>query len=413
MSMDDLTRSALIRGVATFAVVLTVGSVAVFAAGRFDRPSEAASSPTSVVTSAPPTPGTTTPEAWLAWVPAGLPDGFAAEMTSVPVIDDTTTATADVAWLTSSTNGRGNLVDAPSDPDMIPIDTTGVEPAFASFLQPPERRLVADLEPGQGVLSESEAKLRRLDVGSTLAFSTGKEVTIVGTLPDVLMGGYELLVGRSTGEKIGVTHERYVLFHVKPYSHITSTQLAQRLVPYLPIDVPYPFVEVRAPGETTYLRANDRAAPPVVLKQRFGEFDGYPDPQAAKRIVIDPTWVQTHIESERVPVLGTVNCNTAALDLLRRAMGQLKAGGKADEVSGVGACYNPVLDATDPEGPFTAAPFGAAIQLNPGTNPPGTPPTQPPALIAAMARWSFGWGGRDAYQQGAMFWYRARSVARD
>jgi hypothetical protein len=414
MSMDDLTRSALLRGVAAFAVVLTVGSVAVFAAGRLDRSETSASpSPTAAATSAPPTPGTQTPEAWLAWVPGGLPDRFGSEITSIPVIDDTTTATADVAWLTSSINSRGNLVDMPSDPYVIPIDTTGVEAGFASFLQPPERRLVADLEPDQGVLSESEAKFRRLDVGSTMTFSTGKEVSIVGTLPDVLMGGYELLVGRNTGQRIGVTHERYVLFHVKPYSHITSEQLAKRLVPYLPINVPYPNVEVRAPGETTYLRANDRAAPPIVLKQRFGEFDAYPDPGSAKKIVIDQTWINGHIASEPLPVLGTVQCNDAALDLLRRAMTQLKKAGRADDVNGVGACYDEVLDPTDPDGPFTASPFGAAIQLNPGTNPPGTPPTQPPALVSAMARWGFGWGGRDAYAQGALFRYRARSIARD
>jgi hypothetical protein len=413
MSIDDATRSALIRGVTAFAVVFAVGSAAVFTAGRLDQPEAAPASPPTVVTSAPPTPGTQTPEAWLGWVPGGLPDGFASEMTSISVIAAPPTATADVAWLTSSTNAHGALVDAPNAPDMIPIDTTGVEPGFATFLQPPERRLVAELQPGQGILSESEAKLRRLDVGSALTFSTGKEVTIVGTLPDVLMGGYELLVGRTTGDKIGVTHERYVLFNVKPYSHVTSGQLAQRLGPYLPFDAPYPVVEVRAPGETTYLRANDRAAPPIVLKERFGEFQGYPDPSSAKLVKIDRTWVEEHIASDRLPVLGTVNCNDVTLDLLRRAMNRLKADGNSQDVSGHGACYAPVMDPSDPDGPFTPAPFGASIEINPGTNPPGTPPSQPPALVGAMERWGFGWGGRDAYQQGALFRYRARTIARD
>src|ERR687888_2229505 len=112
MSMDDLTRSALIRGVAAFAVVLTVGSAAVYSAGRIGNDETAPPSPTNAVTTTPPSPGTRTPEAWVAWVPGGLPDGFASGMNSIPVIDDTTTATADVAWLTSSTNSRGNLVDA-------------------------------------------------------------------------------------------------------------------------------------------------------------------------------------------------------------------------------------------------------------------------------------------------------------
>jgi hypothetical protein len=413
MSMDDLTRSALIRGVAAFAAVLFVGSAAVYASGRLNGGTNATPSPPPAPTTTPPPPGTQTPEAWLAWVPGGLPDAFASEMSAVPAIGDTTTATADIAWLTSSTDAHGNVIDRPSDPFMIPIDTTGVEPAFGSFLQQPERRLVADLGPHEGILSESEAKLRRLDIGSTLTFTTGEDVTIVGTLPDVLMGGYELLVGRSTAAGIGVTHERYVLFHVRPYTHVTSEQLAQRLIPYLPIDVRYPFVEVRAPGETTYLRANDREAPPLVLKERFGEFDAYPDPHAAKRVVIDPAYVQSHIASETLPALGTVTCNVIALDLLRRAMNQLRSKGQSAAVNGVGPCYDPVADATGPDGPLDASPFGAAIELNPGSNPPGSTPEQPPSLVATMARWGFGWAGRDAYRQGALFRFHARSVARD
>ncbi len=413
MSMDDLTRSALIRGVAAFAVVLFVGSAVVYASGRIDDGTGQTLSPTPTVTTAPPTPGTETPEAWLAWVPGGLPEGFASEMTALPAVDDTTTATADIAWLTSSTNPRGSLVDEPSSPYMIPIDTTGVEPAFASFLRTPERGLVANLRPRQGILSESEAKLRRLQVGSTMTFTTGVEVSVVGTLPDVLMGGYELLVGRSTAQRMGVTRERYVLFHVRPFSHPTSQALAERLGPYLPIDVRYPVVEVRAPGETTYLRANDREAPPIVLKERFGEFDAYPDSHSAKRIVIDPTWVQAHIASQTLPVLGTVTCNTLALDLLRRAMNDLRSKGHADDVTGVGPCYDPVMDATGPDGPLSAAPFGAAIEIDPGSNEPGSTPSQRPSVIAAMARWGFGWAGRDAYPQGALFRFHALSVARD
>src|SRR5207247_511325 len=82
------------------------------------------------------------------------------------------------------------------------------------------------------------------------------------------------------------------------------------------------------------------------------------------------------------------------------------------DVSSAGICYDPVADPTDPDGPLTAKAFGAAIQLNRGTNQPGTTPEQPKALIAAMARWGFGWAGRDAYPQGALFRYRALSVAR-
>jgi len=414
MTFDDLTRTALIRGATAFAVVLVVGSTAVYTSARLHGSDAAGSSPTNPVGPTPTQQASTgTPEAWLAWVPGGLPDGFGASITAIPAIANTTTATADIAWLTGSSDARGRAVDQPVDPYMIPIDTTGVEPGFASFLPLPERRLVAGLNAHQGILSESEAKLRHLGVGSTLTFSTGIDVTIVGTVPDVLMGSYELLVDRATADAIGVTHDRYILFQVRSYVHPTAAQLAQRFIPYLPIDVPHPVVEVRAPGETKYLRANDREAPPLVLKERFGEFDAHPDPTRATAITIDPAWVQAHVSSEDLPLLHTVTCDTEVLDLLRRAMTQLQSAGHGSDVTSAGTCYDPVADPSDPDGPFTAKAFGAAIELNRGTNAPGTPPEQPRSLIAALARWGFGWAGRDAYPQGALFRFRALSVARD
>ena len=111
-----------------------------------------------------------------------------------------------------------------------------------------------------------------------------------------------------------------------------------------------------------------------MLKERFGEFDAHPDPTKAGALTIDPAWVQTHIASEDLPVLHTVTCDTEVLDLLRRAMNQLASAGHASDVSSAGTCYDPVADPTDPDGPLTAKAFGAAIELNRGTNVPGDRP---------------------------------------
>ena len=43
---------------------------------------------------------------------------------------------------------------------MIPMEVTGVDPTFAAFIPEPERQLVQNLRPGEGILSESEANLR-------------------------------------------------------------------------------------------------------------------------------------------------------------------------------------------------------------------------------------------------------------
>ncbi|MGZ4150570.1 MAG: hypothetical protein ACXVQJ_11045, partial [Actinomycetota bacterium] len=309
--MDEYSRRALIRSVTAFLVVLVVGSVAVSLVGRANGPAQTASSssPSSPASSSGP-PTAATPRAWLAWMPGGLPDGFDRALSSLNVVTSPTAiATADIAWMISATNAKGKVVRSPTAPFMTPIDTTGVGPTFASFLPDPEKRTVADLKPGQGILSETAAKLRGIKGSGTLTFDTGKSVRIVATLPDVLMGGYELLVTKPTGASINVTHDRYALFNVRPGVSPNPVQLAAQFVPYLPVDAPYPDVEVRAPGQTPYLRANDGELPLALLKRQFNEFTAYPSTTSSASLEIDPTWVQDNIQSLQVPVLGTVTCN--------------------------------------------------------------------------------------------------------
>jgi len=409
--MNDLTRRSLLRAVAAFTTVFLVGTLAVYSVGRLTggEPTGSPSSPSPSASPSKPS-GPITPEAWLVWVPGGLPDGFGPNLTTVPLVATETTATADIAWLTQSLDADGKVVDHPTDPYMIPIDVTGVEPTYASFVSQPERRLVEDLQPGEGILSESAAALRRLGEGATLRFHTAdgttSDIAVVGTLPDVLMGGYELLVTRGTGEDIGVTHERYALFQVRPNANPDPVELGGQFEPLLPIDAPYPEVEVRSPGDTKYLRANDRELPPVLLKRRFTEFTALPDPVDPTTLQMDPLWIQDHIASQTLPVLGTVLCHTKTLFLLKQAMHLLTVNGDADLITDVGECYVPVSSVDDPEGPLTARDFGAAISLNPQENQPGEPPAQNYALIKTMYRWGFGWGGKDAFPQGALFRYR-------
>ena len=183
------------------------------------------------------------------------------------------------------------------------------------------------MQPGEGILSESAAQLRGVGRGATLTFDGNVAIKVVGTLPDQMMGGYELLVDRATGQQLGVTHDRYVLFHVGPSAHPTPQALAQKMEQYLPLGVPHPIVEVREPGTTTYLRANDGELPPVLLKRRFGEFTAYPDPNAPGQLQIDPTWVQNHIASLSVPVFGTVTCNEKILGALQGGRHTARSGG--------------------------------------------------------------------------------------
>ena len=408
--MDALERRALIRGLVTFVGVAFIGSTIVWLGGRNDAGSAPppSSGPSPSVSQAAPT-----PEAWLTWVPGGLPSGYGDLVSTVPDVTATTTATADIAWMTASLDANGDGVDQPEPPMMIPMDVTGVDPTFETFLPEPERQLVQKLRPGEGILSESEANLRGLGTGATLLFRGGEQIDIVGTLPDALMGAYELLVPRETGQQIGVTHERYVLFHVRPNASITVSDLITAFAALLPVATPYPAVEVRAPGTTAYLRANDRVIPPLFLKEQFGEFTARPDTTHPGRIVIDTRWVQDHIQSATVPVLGSITCNADVLPLLKRAIHGIVADGQSGAITDVGACFDKVASPDDPSGPLTAAAWGVSIQLDPSSNAPGERPTMPKAIVQQMYKVGFGWAGNDAYPQGALFRYRTVTAARD
>jgi len=409
--MDALERRALTRGLVTFVGVALIGSTIVWLGGRSDA------GPTAPASSTPSSSGSLaavpTPEAWLTWVPGGLPAGFGDLVSTVPDVTATTTATADIAWMTASLDENGDGVDQPEPPFMIPMDVTGVDPTFAAFLPEPERQLVQNLRPGQGILSESEANLRGLTTGSTLLFRGGQKVDVVGTLPDALMGAYELLVPRESGQKLGVTTERYVLFHVKPNASVTADDLIPALRDLLPVATPFPAVEVRAPGDTTYLRANDRVMPPLLLKETFGEFKAHPDTANPGHIVIDERWVQDHIQSATLPVVGSVTCNAETLPLLKRAIHAIVADGTSSSITDVGPCFDPVSTRDDPSGPLTPADWGVSIQLDPSSNPPGGQPTMPKAIAQQMYKVGFGWAGNDAFPQGALFRYRTVSAARD
>jgi hypothetical protein len=410
--MDALQERALTRGLGTFLAVMVVGSLLVtLTTGGSDGADGATGS------SAPPSPSSSAavpaPQAWLAWVPGGLPPGFGDLVSTVTDVTASTTATADIAWMTASFDAEGDGVDQPKAPWMIPLDVTGIEPTFASFIPEPERELVQNLAAGEGILSESEAHLRGLGQGSSLLFRGGTTVDIVGTLPDALMGDYELLVPRATGTEIGVSHERYSLFHVRSQTDPTAETLTPAFEDLLPPDAAYPAVEVRSPGQAAYLRANDRAIPPAALKQTFGEFQARPDPSNAGQIAIEPGWIHDNIRSATLPVLGTVTCASQMLPLLKQAVREITSSGLAGEIVDVGPCFDPVASPSDPSGPLTAADWGVSIQLNPTSNPPGAAPSQPKELIHEMYKLGFGWGGNDAYPQGALFRYRKAAGAQD
>ena len=141
----------------------------------------------------------------LVWTSGGLPDGFAADVTSIPQVRSHTTVQGDMIRLLETRDAGGRVIDRPADGWAIPIDAFAVDPAsYSSFAPSPDADVLARLEPGQAVLTRSSSLLRRLAVGGVLRFEGGS-VTVTGVVADESAGGAEVVVHRDDAARLRIT----------------------------------------------------------------------------------------------------------------------------------------------------------------------------------------------------------------
>jgi hypothetical protein len=399
-------RRAIVAGIAAFLAVFVAGSL--FAAlldragaGTDDETLE----PATPSTSARPEPAPRI-EAYLAWVPGGLPQSFAARAARMAGIEQVSVVAEDTAWMIASYEAEGAIVDRPDAPYMIPIDTAAIDPETYAVMLPPEARAaVSGLRPGEGLLGETSARLRGLGPGGRMEFESGFQVTIVGVLPDEQVGAAELVVDRGTGAAIGVEQERYLLLLPAADRNPTAAGLRERLIRLLPPDLPYRTAQVRAPGQARFLRMGDAVLPPSIIKARFGEWTGYPDPAEPGSIQIDPRWVDKKIVTTTVPVLGEVTCHRKLIPQLRGAMDELERNGLAATIHSFAGCFAARNVMGSPSATISHHSWGIAVDVNADTNPFARPPAQDAQLVALMQRWGFGWGGDWIVPDGMHFEY--------
>jgi hypothetical protein len=349
------------------------------------------------------------PDTFLAWTPNGLPGDFGDRVAALDDVARVTVVAEDNTWLVRSTTGSGEIADHPPAPFMIPVDAAAVDPrSFADFLPAEDRDATVALARGEGILGTTSAELRGLGPGATLTFDTGAKVRIAAVLPDELVGAAELVVSRATGRRIGVDTERYLLLQPSSARLPTSARLAHRLRRLLPstIEPQDRTVQVRAPGETPYLRQGDAVLPPVLLKALFGEFAARPAPRNPGYLDVDPAWVREQIVTTTVPVLGRVTCNRALIPQLRGAMRELADEGLARLIRSYNGCYVPRFVNRVPTAAISHHTWGVAFDCNAEWNAFGTRPTQDARLVEILREWGFTWGGDWVVPDGNHFEYR-------
>jgi hypothetical protein len=379
----------VVGGAATLAVQGAAGTVP-------PEPAEAGGLPAIATTPA-------TPSTFLVWVPRGLPAGFADRVASLPKVQAMAVVAEDDAWLRRSWSATGVVVDRPPAGYAIPIDTAAVDPqTFADFVPPADRASVAALGTGDAIVGSTSATLRGLGVGSTLDVG-GRSLRITAVLPDQDVGAAELVVSRSTGARLGVTQDRYLVVQPAPGRRITAAAFRHRVAPFLPPDLGIDrAVQVRAPGDTPYFRAGDAVLPPVLVKSLFGEFAARPGAQTGT-LQVDPAWIRSNIESTSVPVLGRVTCNRGIVPQLRSAMQHVRAAGLGHAVTSYHGCFVPRYIGWSDANMLSYHSWGIAFDVNLGSNLRGESPHQDPRLVRTLARWGFAWGGTWIVPDGSHF----------
>jgi D-alanyl-D-alanine carboxypeptidase len=339
-----------------------------------------------------------TPDTLLAWVPGGLPPGFADGVRDAPGVRHAVAVVSGVVWLTGTT--EGGVVRRPPSGLAWPVEVAGATLTdYAPFLPPDERPLLADLARGGAVLGETSARVRGIEPGETATLSFGGvDVPVAGVVPDESVGANEVFVSLRTAHRLGLRTERYLL--VDPTGPDVRPRIERGIHGLLAPGTP---LRTRGPGETPYFRQGDAVLAPVRLKELFGEFaarpvaGGYLDP--------DPAWEAANIETARVPILGEVRCNRAIFPQLRGALRDVRAQGLSSLIDPAeyGGCYSPRFALRNPRSGLSHHAWGVAIDLNVAANPFGRTPTMDRRIVAIFARWGFTWGGRFLVPDGMHF----------
>jgi len=319
----------------------------------------------------------------LVWTSGGLPVGLAEAVRALAGVEAVTVVSGDQTAMVRSAQD-GLAVDDLADGWRIPLDTLAIDPGtFAPFLPGGPSATVGALGPGEAVLTETSARLRRLGEGARIELDGGT-VTVAGVIDDLSGAGAELLVTTADARAIGVDTERYLLVrHTSPRAELERA-IAQELRAGQAI-------RFRTPAETTWLRHGDAVEPNLLLKESFGEF-AY-RARSGRSVEVSPDWVTRWIVTEPVPILGEVTCHRKVMTPLRAALRELSDAGLGHLVdpADFAGCYSARRIAAGE--PLSHHAWGAALDLNVDGNPRGEFSTQDRRLVDAMASHGFTWGG--------------------
>lgn len=376
-------RRALRFGLGVLVGVL-VGAAAALTAGLTVPPvSSTIATPTTLAPATSLSPTLTEPlpaSLLLVWTSGGLPDGLAAGVASLSGVSAVAQVNADLVALTDTRDLKGGLVGRPDEGMYFPVEVAAFDESMAEVVPVEWQGEVESLADGV-LLTETSARVRRLGVGGTLTLE-GDDLRVEGVLPDVVLGGAEVVVSVGTGERLGVETPRYLLVTFDGDRAQFESQVRELLPPGLP-------ARVRAPGETPFLRHGDAVLPQAIIKDSFGEF-------AIREVgggdlELDRAWREANLITDEVALLGQVTCHVGVMSALQSAMTELEQANLGFLVETFHGCWNPRFIGGARS--ISRHAWGVAVDINYQANVTGQTTTQDARLVETMERWGFTWGG--------------------
>jgi hypothetical protein len=331
----------------------------------------------------------------LAWTPGGIPEGFAEAVAGLPPVRRVTEVRSGLAWLDAWAD-RDGPPDTPPPGLRVPVEIAAVDPGtYSAFVPPAERAEVEALGGRRAILGETGARVRGIGPGGTLRFGSVR-LRVGAILPDEMVGAHEVVVGRETGARLGITSPRYLM--VAPEDGADLRRVESGLRRAVPAGLR---IRIRAPGETPVFRHGDAVLAPVRLKELFGEFAAAP--VAGGYLRQSQVWVRENIRTVTLPVIGQFRCHRLVIPLVRGALAELVRRGLANEIHGFAGCYSPRFANRDPGAGISHHAWGVAIDINAAENPLGAEPTMDRRLVEVFERWGLTWGGRWLVPDGMHF----------
>lgn len=291
-------------------------------------------------------------------------------------------ATDGVAFATVAALGTVELAGG------APLPIASVEPGGFRIVTP---RVTADspgvwdrLAAGDVVLDHPAARRLGLRPGDRLPLADGTSLTVGAVASHAEPGIADAVIAHPTADALDVTRSQTVLVAVDDGADAEAVATALG-------GLGLGAVEVLPDGlvHTARLVGDDPATVAAFAPFRYSEReDG--------RIAIDPAWVDAHIVTAQVPVLGEVTCHRELVAPLRAALQRLVDAGLASllRADDYGGCFAPRHIDRSSDANLSMHAWGLAVDVNVSDNGLGVPPALDARVVEAFEAQGFAWGGR-------------------